>query len=132
MAQEQHSGVVKTPMSKTPEKMETLTFVGNFNHPHPTTVKSSQAAPTRAMAVAPARNEENLTFVGNITHTSDVSQDQLIAMLNSQKASVNGRVVSHGVPSTQNAPLHPTWLCGSSSGVMKHAHPSTRKKVYVL
>ncbi|KAL2085770.1 hypothetical protein ACEWY4_019090 [Coilia grayii] len=75
-------------------------FVGNFNHPQPTSIRSSQVAPTRPAAVAPVRREEILTFVGNFTHPPNITQDQLLTLLNSAKTPDSGCVANHGVPST--------------------------------
>ncbi|XP_062395343.1 uncharacterized protein LOC134083177 [Sardina pilchardus] len=103
--------MAKLPTS-TPQH---LTLVGNG-------VKSSRVAPPRPVAVAPARKEENLTFVGNFTHAPNITQDQLLALLNSQKGPDSGSAGIRGVPSAQKTPLHLTRPCGSE--IMKHAYPS--------
>ncbi|KAL2085801.1 hypothetical protein ACEWY4_019121 [Coilia grayii] len=99
-------------------------FVGNFNHPQPTSIRSSQVAPTRPAAVAPVRREEILTFVGNFTHPPNITQDQLITLLNSAKTPNYGCVANHGVPSTMKGIPKPSLPGSSSSGMVKHTHPS--------
>ncbi|XP_041943894.1 uncharacterized protein LOC121706315 isoform X2 [Alosa sapidissima] len=121
VVQEEHHGMVKLPIS-TPQH---LTFVANVNHPQPISVKSNQVAPPRPVAVAPVRKEENLTFVGNFTHAPNITQDQLFALLNSQKAPVSGSAGIRGVASTQKTPVNLTWPCNRGSEIMKHAYPST-------
>ncbi|KAL2079568.1 hypothetical protein ACEWY4_025312 [Coilia grayii] len=124
VAQEQYTGVTNLPTSAP----QTLRFVGNLNPPQPTSVRISQVAPTRP-AVVPVRKEESLTFVGNFTHPPHVTQDQLIALLNSRQAPVSGTTAMHGVPSTQRRLLSPTLLPGSNCGIMHHAGPSTTVNV---
>ncbi|KAG5269076.1 hypothetical protein AALO_G00198040 [Alosa alosa] len=121
-AQKGYSGMVKLPTTTPREKMETLTFVGNFNHPQLTSVRSSQVAPIKPAAVAPVRKE---TFVENFSHASNVTQDQFIALLNSRQSTISGSAVIRGVSSTQKTPLNPTWSHSSDSGNMNYAHPST-------
>ncbi|KAL2085782.1 hypothetical protein ACEWY4_019102 [Coilia grayii] len=99
-------------------------FVGNFNHPQPPSISSSQVAPTRPAAVAPVRREEILTFVGNFTHPPNITQDQLITLLNSAKTPNYGCVANHGVPSTMKGIPKPSLPGSSSSGMVKHTHPS--------
>ncbi|KAL2079612.1 hypothetical protein ACEWY4_025356 [Coilia grayii] len=118
VAQEQYTGVTNLPTSAP----QTLRFVGN------TSVRISQVAPTRP-AVVPVRKEESLTFLGNFTHPPHVTQDQLIAPLNSRKAPVSGSTTMDGVSSTQTRLLNPTLLHGSNCGIMQHAGPSTTVNV---
>ncbi|KAL2085748.1 hypothetical protein ACEWY4_019068 [Coilia grayii] len=119
-AQGEYSVVANLNTSKPPKKMETL----NLNHPQPTSIRSSQVAPTRPDAVAPVRREEILTFVGNFTHPPNITQDQLITLLNSAKTPNSGCVAKHGVSSTMKEIHNPTLHSSSNSGIMMHAHPS--------
>lgn len=106
-----------TSMYTSTKEIETLTYVGDI--PQPTNVETCQvASSTSSVAVAPMRKKESLRFVGTITHSPAITQDEIIAMLNSAKTA------------TQETVLKPTLPSGSDSGVTReHTHPSTSMKI---
>lgn len=120
--------LANVPTSVPQKEMDTLTFAGNIPL-QPTCVKSSQVVPITPTAVAPVQQEERLTFVGSFTHDPHVTQDQLIALLDSAKTPASGCGASHGVSFTQSTLLNPSVPLSSDSGTMRHTHPSTSKEI---
>lgn len=106
-----------TSLSTSTNEMETLTFVADI--PQRTNVETCQVVPTTSpIAVTPARNEGSLRFVGTFSHTPDVTQNDIIAMLKSAKAS------------SQETLLNPSLPSSSNSGVTReHTHPSASKTI---
>lgn len=128
LPQETCSALADRPTSVPQNEMDTLTFAGNFP-PQPTCIKSSQVISTRPAAVAPVWKEESLTFVGSFTHAPHVTQDQLIALLDSAQTPAFSCGASHGVPPTQSTQLNPSLPLCSNSGTVRQTHPSTSKEV---
>ncbi|XP_041923922.1 uncharacterized protein LOC121688413 [Alosa sapidissima] len=98
-----------------------------------TSTATEDNLPLQPTAVAPVRQEESLTFVGNFTHPPGITQDEMIALLNSVKAQapISENAGSHGVTSTQKTLLNPTMPRSSFSGNVKDTHPSTIVNVQI-
>ena len=106
--------------------VETLTHVGNFPLPQPTSVWSSQVAYTRP---APERKMGSLKLVGNFTHPPNITQDQLIALLNSKKAPIAGCAASCNFTTTQKTLHSPTMPHDSDSGIIRYDQTSSGKEI---